>query len=98
MMILVKNVYFEKSCQMTGSFLTPKTQEKAKAVGLCMTCLHPSCKDKHCKRNSFCCKKNCRENGKPLHRNICDCVASWNLHKNLNPNIAVKSNVFRTSF
>ena len=82
---------FEKSCQMTGSFLTPKTREKAKAVGLCMTCLTPSCKDKHCKRNSFSCRKNCKENGKPLHRNICDCVASWNLHKNLNPNIAVKS-------
>ena len=56
-----------------------------------MTCLHPSGKDKHCKRNFFCCKKSCKENGKPLHRNICDCVASWNLHKNLNPNIAVKS-------
>ena len=82
---------FDSSCSMTGKHLTPKTREKAKSAKLCLTCLNPACTDKYCMNAKYACRKNCRENGKRLHKNICDCVASLNLHNHLNPNVSVKS-------
>ena len=81
---------YDKACSMTGDHLTPKTREKIKKIGLCMTCLNPACKSKHCNHVEYACQKYCKENGQPLHKRICDCVASKNLHNVLNPEISVK--------